>query len=97
MKLVGYVDGIEISFNFCPPNIYEAVIPKRLNGKYIVQLKAIDDAGNETNMADTYMYMDFQQMIFKNLGNKFRFNIDDSKFGFKEVSNQYSHKELMIK
>lgn len=97
MKLVGYVDGIEISFNFCTPNIYKAVIPKKLNGKYIVQLKVIDDAGNETNSAGNYMYIDFQQMIFKVLGDNFKFNIDNNNLGYVEVNNIYNSREVYNK
>ena len=94
MQLVGCVDGIEISFDFYPPNFYRAIIPKRLNGRYIVQLKAIDEAGNEASTADVYMYIDFQQMTFKTLGDKFKFNIDDNDLGYVEIKNIYNSREL---
>lgn len=94
MKLIGYVDGIEVNFDFYPPNIYKAIIAKRLNGRYIVQLKALDDAGNETSSTDTYMYIDFQQMIFKVLGDKFKFNIDYNNLEYEEIKNIYNSKEI---
>lgn len=94
MRLIGYIDGIEVSFDFYPPNIYRAIIPKRLNGRYIVQLKAIDQAGNETNTSDIYMYIDLKQMIFNVLEDKFKFNIDNNGLGYVEVNNIYNSKEI---
>lgn len=97
MRLAGYVDGIEIAFDFYPPNTYKAIIPKKLNGRYIVQLKAVDEAGNETNLSENYMYIDFQQMIFKILDDKFKFNVDDNNLAYMEVKNIYNSREVYNK
>lgn len=90
LKLIGYVDGIEISFDFYPPNIFKGIIPKKLNGRYIVQLKAIDEAGNETNTAEVYVYIDFKKMIFKVLDENYKFNIDNNGLGYIEVKDTYN-------
>lgn len=95
MKLVGYVDGVEVSFSFYPPNTFKAIIPKRLNGKYIVELKAIDDAGNENGETSIYMYIDFQSMHFKILNEKYMFNIDENNTKFIEVENIYDSIECI--
>ena len=94
MRLIGYVDGIEVCFDFYPPNIYKAIIPKRLNGRYIVQLTAVDEAGNETNVTDIYMYISFQEMEFKVLDEKFKFNIDENKLSFVEIVGIYDPKVI---
>ena len=72
MKLIGYIKGVEISFDFHPPNIYKAIIPKQFDGVYIVNLKAIDDAGNENNYADMIVCIDFDKMSFKVLENNLK-------------------------
>lgn len=95
MRLIGYVDGVEISFDFYPPNIFRGIIPKRLNGKYVVELKVTDNAGNENGMTDILVYIDFQKMKFKVLDESYRFATTD-KFRFKEVKSQFSFKELIV-
>ncbi len=95
MRLIGYVDGVEISFDFYPPNIFRGIIPKRLNGKYVVELKVTDNAGNENGMTDILVYIDFQKMEFKVLDDKFRFNVDD-RFSYKETQSKYSYRELVM-
>lgn len=95
MKLIGQVNGVEISFDFCPPNSFNAVIPSGLNGTCIIQLKAVDDAGNETNQAGIYMLVDFQKMTFKKLDSNYVNKYENSKFSRMTVSSNYSYKELV--
>lgn len=94
MKLIGYVDGIEINFNFYPPNTFKAVIPKKIDGKYIVELKAADDAGNIDYSTGIYVSIDFQHMKIKMLNSKYEFKNDTSKIGYERVNNVYDFKEL---
>lgn len=94
MRLVGYVDGVEISFNFYPPNVYKVAIPKKLSGRYIVQLKAIDDAGNEAGTAGIYACIDFQKMTFNILDEKYKSKIRDINFGYMENGSDYFAREL---
>lgn len=94
MKLVGYIDGIEVNFDFYPPHTFKCTIPKTINGRYIVQLKAVDDAGNETNLTKIYVYIDFKKMDFVILDKIFTFNIDNSDFDYLKIDNLYDFKQL---
>ena len=94
MRLKGYVDGVEVSFTFIPPNTFQGVVPKKLNGRYIVQLQLVDEAGNETNNADVYMFIDFQKMQFKVL-EKYKYVENGVNMGYMECTPQYSYREVM--
>lgn len=65
VNLIGYVEGVEISFDFYPPDTYKGIIPKQIDGRYIVELRAIDEAGNTTGMTNVYILIDFDQLEFK--------------------------------
>jgi len=93
MKLIGYIDGVEIRFDFYPPNTFKATIPKKLSGKYIVQLKVIDEAGNEENKADMYVYIDFQNMSFREVGSTYVNKIKDNNLSYIEIKNDYELNE----
>jgi hypothetical protein len=73
MRLIGCVDGVEISFDFHPPSTFTAEIPRQIDGTYIVQLQAIDDAGNVTNYSNIFVLINF---------NALKFQILESPFGF---------------
>lgn len=96
MKLVGFIDGVEVVFDYFPPNQFKAYIPKRLNGIYNVELKCIDDGGNESGLAGMYIHVDVQKMIFKVLEKLYIEKVDTANFTVKEVSNKYCYRELMI-
>lgn len=93
MKLIGYLDGVEISFDFYPPNNFKAIIPKSVKGSYIIQLKAIDEAGNETNQSDIYMFIDFQKVIFKELDSKYLWKYKKNEFLCLQIKNK-DYREL---
>lgn len=95
MKLIGYIDGMEIRFDFYPPDIFKATIPKKLSGKYIVQLKVIDEAGNEENKADIYVYIDFQNMSFREVKSPYKLNENDNNYNYMELNCKYTYKELV--
>lgn len=88
MRLVGYVDGVEITFDFTPPNTFKAVIPKQLDGTYIVQLHAIDDAGNITNYFNVFVIIDMQKMRFKVLPKNYPFIQNGETMGYKKLNHQ---------
>lgn len=94
MKLVGYVEGVEIKFDFYPPKYFRSVIPKQLDGKYIMQLKLIDDFGNETGGAYKYMYVDFQNLHFHILGENYRFSKQDEDKKYIKVDDLYRTKNI---
>ena len=94
MHLTGTVDGIEISFDFIPPNTFRGVVPKKLNGRYIISLQLADEAGNKTSNSDIYMYLDFQKMKFKIL-DKYKIVENGVNMGYMECTPQYSYREVM--
>lgn len=94
MKLIGYLDGVEVKFYFYPPNQFKAEIPKKSNGTYIVELKVIDDAGNQTNYSNVLIAINFDKMSFEVLKgfNETEINKD---YNFKELIQEYSYRELV--
>lgn len=93
MKLIGYIDGIEVKFDFYPPNKFKADIPKKKDGTYIIQLIATDDAGNESSLSNIFVYINFSKMIFKVLEG-FKFVEGNENYGFIELKNKFSFLEL---
>lgn len=93
MKLIGNIDGVEVMFDFHPPNQFKAEIPKKLNGIYIVELKLIDDAGNETTSSGIFVGINFSEMSFEILE-----GFDDKEatenYDFEEIQNEFNSKEI---
>lgn len=54
VRLEGKVQGKDVIFNRVVGDVWETIIPPSLNGVYIVELTAYDDAGN---MAYTSRYI----------------------------------------
>ena len=46
VRLEGKVQGQDVIFNRIVGDVWETVIPQSLNGVYVVELIAYDDAGN---------------------------------------------------
>lgn len=97
MKLIGYINGIEIKFNFYPPDKWEAIIPKEFSGKYILQLKAIDDAGNEAGFTSIIVCVDFTKMAFEVIDKQFKTKDSSSNYVYNELDGHYRFKELVMK
>lgn len=95
MRLIGYVDGVEVKFYFYPPNNFKAEIPKQIDGTYILELHAIDDAGNETSFSNIFILIDFSKMVFKVLEG-FHAVEGNKNYGFTELSEEYISKELGV-
>lgn len=103
MKLIGYLDGIEVKFDFYPPNTFKAEVPKRIDGTYIIELHAADDAGNITNYSNLFVKIDFNLLKISILP----FNFSDktyqennhiieitSNFSFKEIFKLFINREV---
>lgn len=106
MKLIGYIEGIEIAFDFYPPKHFRAIIPKQLDGKYILQLNVIDDAGNESGGVFKQMYVDFSNLHFHILDENYKFSFEnqdkkyikiDNQYDFISIANQYNYREINCK
>ena len=91
MKLIGYVGGAEIAFSFCPPNLFKAEIPKNQNGIYIVELHAVDDAGNQSGFTNIFVKIDFQQLKVSILSPNFNFIENGINLGYREIQNTYEY------
>ncbi len=105
MKLIGYVDGVEVKFDFYSPNKWRAIIPRKITGKYILQLKAVDEAGNESNFSDLFICIDFRNMKVKILGKKYDFREKskeylciklDNEQGIDTIQDSYIYNELGV-
>lgn len=95
MKLIGYADGIEVKFDFYPPNNFKAEIPKNMSGIYNIELHAIDDAGNQTNMCNMAILIDFDKLQFKVLDSDILYKTESEEFGYKELQQEFTSKELI--
>lgn len=94
MKLIGYVDGVEVRFDFYPPSTFKAEIPKQIDGTYIIQLQAVDDAGNKTGYSNIFIEINFDKLTFKVLNPNFTHKLD-KEFEYAELQQEFSYKELM--
>lgn len=93
MTLIGWVNGVWISFKETASNLYVATIPKNLNGRYIIALKAIDDAGNISNFVKTYVYIDFNHMVFKLVDDPFEYGVNKQIQDFIQIEDDQTFLE----
>lgn len=94
IRLIGVVNGVEVAFTFSPPNTFTATIPAIIKGTYYVHLKAIDDAGNETNYMNLHVMINFDTLSFKILDNTYNVDVDDIDDNHLEVSSDYLSKDI---
>lgn len=94
MKLVGYVDGIEVRFDFYPPNLFKTEIPKQIDGTYILQLHVVDDAGNITSYSNIFVKIDFKQLYMEVLSSNFNFIENGLNMGFKPLDKDFTYKNI---
>lgn len=85
MILIGYVDGQEIRFDFHPPSQFTATLPAKKSGTCIVELHAIDDAGNVSAYCDTVIMIDFDHLSVR---------VVKPEFMSRERSNPFNAKAL---
>lgn len=94
MRLIGHVDGVEISFDFHPPSTFTAEIPRQLDGTYILQLQAIDDAGNVTNYSNIFIKIDFSALKFQMLESPFGFIHNGTGLAYFELAQLFNTMEI---
>jgi hypothetical protein len=97
IRLVGYVNGVEVTFTFTPPKLFRGVVPASLNGQYYIDLRAVDEAGNQTNYMELHVLIDFDALSFKILDERYNFNVNElnSNFSYSPCT-LYNFKELML-
>jgi len=94
MKLIGYIDGVEVLFDFHPPNQFKAEIPKQLDGSYIVELYALDLAGNKSSLySSIFIRIDYNNLKMEVLPSNYNF-INGEEVAFRRLESQYTLKEL---
>lgn len=89
VRLEGKVQGNDVIFNRIYGDDWEAVIPPSLNGAYIVELKAYDDAGNMAYTARYILIIDLTSIHAKIKIRKIETKIRLSRYHSKERLSQY--------
>ena len=82
--------GWRSSLTSIPQMFIRLKIPKKSNGIYIVQLRAIDEAGNEISTVDTFIYLDYQKLEFKVIDSVLVADIMDESLYHIGVKENYS-------
>lgn len=65
IKLVGTINGNEVVFEKEYGDMWKATIPKNLNGEYVIELRAYDEAGNMGYIAKYIMVVDIGKLCVK--------------------------------
>jgi hypothetical protein len=94
MRLIGYVDGVQVTFTYTPPNTWTAIIPKQLDGIYIVELHAINEAGNIANYSGMIVKIDFSNLKIEVLENDILQQEINDGFIFEELNLDILSEEL---
>lgn len=94
IRLVGYVNGVEVTFTFTPPKVFRGVVPANLNGQYYLDLRAVDEAGNQTNYMELHVLIDFDALSFKILDERYNFNVEDKEDISSEIFDNYLNNEV---
>jgi hypothetical protein len=85
MRLIGKVNGVDISFDFYPPNQFRGEVPKNLTGAYIVQLQAVDDGGNTTEYSSIIIKIDFDSFKIEILPSTYIETVNDANYSTGDV------------
>ena len=65
VKLTGIINGSTVVFERNSGDVWEATIPKNLNGQYVVELYAYDEAGNIGYAAKYIITIDLEALCVK--------------------------------
>lgn len=61
-RLIGNVDGNETVFSQINEGLWEATVPLDLDGTYVIDLRAVDEAGNESYYATVLFTVDPEKL-----------------------------------
>lgn len=95
MQLIGYVDGQEIRFDFRPPSSFTATLPQNKTGVCIVELHAIDDAGNMSAYCDSVVMIDFDRLSVRAITANFINRQHNGNLFMRAVDSGFTYKELI--
>ncbi|QZY56721.1 PF13754 domain-containing protein [Crassaminicella profunda] len=93
MKLIGYIDGVEVKFDFNPPNQFKAIIPKQLDGIYVLELHVIDQAGNRTNLTNMIVTIDFDKLMFEILEENYSDQMLEKDYSNRNLEKNYINQQ----
>lgn len=103
VKMVGQADGAEIIFRLNDERDWIATIPKDLDGEYVVEIKAYDEAGNQAYASSMLFIVDPATLevqvipinyAYKTLEHEdFNNKTVISEFVYHEVRNSFEFKE----
>ncbi len=79
-RLVGMINGKPISFVAGENNTWSGIVPANLRGIYVVELTAMDEAGNVAYMTDVIVTIDTTKLAV---------SIEIANFGIKILENYY--------
>ena len=88
-RLVGQVNGQEVTFNKVGGDIWEVIVPGSLDGIYIVQMTAYDDAGNVSSMADYLLLYDPKNICIRLEPCPYELSVDTDPYHFELMKDEY--------
>ncbi|MDF2800219.1 MAG: hypothetical protein K0S61_122 [Anaerocolumna sp.] len=96
MQLIGFLDGVEVSFDFLPPNTFTAEIPKQNSGVYILELHARDSAGNMTYYNNIFIKIDYLKLEVRIIMDNYDIIQNSEGFSYRQYEPIFSdlHHEL---
>lgn len=62
VKLTGTVNGMQVNFTKISRELWETIVPKSLDGQYILELVAYDDAGNFQYITKYLLEIDYSAL-----------------------------------
>ena len=95
VRLEGKVQGQDVIFKRVKGDEWETVIPSSLNGVYVVELTAYDDAGNMAYTARYILTIDLTSIHAKVRINRIAMKVRLSRYCSKTRLSQYYSRERL--
>lgn len=105
-RMVGIVDGKEIIFRKDSGSLWTAAVPLDLDGEYIVEVRAFDEAGNEAYSTNMLFIVDPSTLDVKIIPLDYAYNIQDpdikqetniSNYVYYAINSDYRFTEITEK
>lgn len=92
VRLEGMVDSVPVVFNRVNRDRWECIVPKTLNGAYVVELTATDEAGNISYTARYILSIDVSALRVKLQRYSYISKVRIGKYYAKLSKTQYGSK-----
>lgn len=96
VQLTGKIDGKDIIFNRKNGDVWETIIPKNLSGIYVVELTAVDEAGNIGFLAKYIVTIDLSAMRVSLEPYPYRAEVIEDSCHYSNLIGSEYHVELII-